>query len=116
VTTLIALLLAAPALAQEAPEEVRFTAFFQHDRAGAVVGMDLCRNDRCVEIDLTGFVVRPIRGGFAILDEDDATASFESWDNCHYDYVDQVSECDEFVLPEPCNCSEPNTWPEGGQA
>jgi hypothetical protein len=88
----------------------RYTAIFHLDRFGNVESMEGCIDGYCSELDLTGVEIVQDRGlGFSILDEDDGTAN-ESWDNCHYDFENQMSVCDEFVLPEHCECSEPYEW------
>jgi hypothetical protein len=76
------------------------------DRFGNVESME----GSCRTLDLTGVdIVLDSDRGFTIVEQDGRTA-MESWDNCHYDYDNQMSVCDEFVLPEPCECSEPYEW------
>ena len=107
----VALTLAAAAFAQE-----RYVAIFDLDRAGEVAAMTGCDGEGCFEIDLTGIVVRidPTNGQIVLgVPQEDGSWSMESWDNCHYDYENQMSVCDEFALPERCDCSEPYGWPDG---
>jgi hypothetical protein len=102
-------LFTAAALAQQAPE-TRYTSIFHFDRFGNVESMEGCVNGRCRELDLRGVIVVPSSdlSSFSILDEEGT--EIESWDPCQYDYNEQISICDEFILPKPCECSEPYEW------